>query len=334
MKKTSLLVASALLASSALFAQDSVTSNVVGYTTSTLAGGAGNIYAPAFVNSPSLSGTLASVSGTSVTISGASMATNEYAETSDVAFVSKGYPQYYLEVTNDTNASDGLDTEGAIIDIVSNTGTDLVLASDASVLGVQGDESVVIRRHVTLGSTLGSATGLLAYATPITIYNEDGPGTSFTHIPDGAGGFLSGADFATNTSDAPIYPGTGVVINNSSSVSVTATGTVKESATQVQIYGGSNVNVISFLTPVQSHDYATDGQLQAALADYTDVVTHYTTDGTLAPAASSLDDGFSGFVSAVDFFTPMASTVDGTSEAVVINAASASVFKISGNVIN
>lgn len=328
LKITSILAA--FLAASTAFA---TTSDVVGYTTTTLPGGAGNIFAPAFVNADSFAGAISEASSgatSTLTVSG-TLSSGAFDETTDVSFVSKGYPQYYVEVLNDTNAGDGLDTEGLIIDIVSNTDTAVVVGVDTSSLGVQGDEDIAIRKHITLASLFANSTGLTAYTDVITIYNEDGAGTAVSHLPDGTGGFVSNADFTTVTSDAPVYPGTGFVINNPSAVTITPVGTVKESDTQVVIYGGSVVNIVSCLKPVSSFDMASDGRLGDALGDYTDVCTPYSTDGSLTAGTSFLDNGANAFVSGVDFFTPVTANVDGTSDALVVSAGSGTVYKASGN---
>lgn len=213
---------------------------------------------------------------------------------------------------------------------MNNTSTDVVVGADISALGIQGDEQIAIRKHLTLGDIFQGAVGLTAFTDAITIYNEDGPGTTYGHLPDGAGGFISGVDFVTATTDAPVYPGTGFVINNVGAVTVTPTGTVKESDTQVVIYGGSIVNIVSAMKPLSSVDVAADNRLNEALADYTDAGNTYTTDGSLAPAVGFLDDGAGGFVSSADFVTPVTVNIDGTYQPIVVNAASGTVYKVSG----
>ena len=335
---------SVLLASAALLATTSlsgVNTGVVGYTSTTLPAGVGNIFAPSFVNSDSFAGTATGVTPgatSTITVSGTLVA-NAFDESVSVASVSKGYPLYYVEVLNDTNGADGLDTEGLILDVVSNTAGAVVVGVDTSTLGVQGDEAIAIRKHLTLGDVFAGSTGLLGFTDAITIYNEDGAGTAVSHLPDGAGGFVLGADFVTVTTDAPILPGTGFVINNIGAVTVIPSGVVKETDTQVTVNGGSVVNIISALKPLTSINLAADGRLNAALAPFTDAGNQYTTDGSLGPVsyaglgAGFLDDGSGGFVSAVDFFTPVTVSIDGTSEGIVVNAAAGTVYKTTGTVI-
>ncbi len=320
----------------------SVTTDVVGYTSTTLAGGAGNIFAPAFINSNSLAGVFLGVTSSAnsvFTVSG--LSGGEFDRSTSVAGVSKGYPLYYVEILNDTDVSDSIDTVGLIVDIVSNTGTSIVVAADADAQGLNGDEQFVIRKHVTLSSLFAGSTGLAAFTDLITIYNEDGPGTAVSHLPDGSGGFVLGADFATISSDAPIYPGTGFVINNVGAVTIVPTGTVKESDTQVAIYGGSVVNIISSIKPLPSVDMSADGRLNEALSDFTDIASSYSNDGSLIPVTPDgalgpgvLDDGAGGFVSAADFVTPVSVVIDGTSDAMVVNAGNDSVYKVKGVVIS
>lgn len=326
-KYLSLFLAALSMTVTTSFAQ--VTSDVVGYTTTTLTGGVGNIYAPAFVNAASATGTLTSASSGSTTTlaTDATLTGSAYDETTSVAGVSKGYPRYYVEITNDTNSGDSIDTVGLIVDIVSNTASDIVVGADTSALGIQGDEAFVIREHVTLGSMFNGATGLPGYSNPITIYNEDGPGTAVTHLSNGAGGFILNADFVTVSTNAPIYPGTGIVINNAGAVGVTVSGTVKETPTQVVIYGGSVVNIVSTMQPKSSVALGTD--LHNSLGVYADICTPYSTDGTLAAQDSFLTTG-TGFVKN-DFTTEANPSIDGTSQAYVINAAAGTSLALSGN---
>jgi hypothetical protein len=322
-----MFLAASALALTSVNAQTTVTSDVVGYTTSTLTGGVGNIYAPSFVRNASASGALTSVTSGTTLSTNATLSPAVFNETTSVSGVSKGYPRYYVEFTNDSDSDDGFDTAGLIVDVVSNTSTDIVVSSDVTALGVKGDESFVIREHVTLGSLFSGSTGLGAYSDAITIYNEDGPGTAVTHISDGAGGFLLN-DFTTSSTDAPIYPGTGFVINNPSNVSITATGTVKESPTQVSVYGGSVVNIISVMQPKSS--VSLGSELHTSLVAYTDVCTPYTTDGSLTATTGFMTTGSGSFVE-TDFITSASPTVDGTSQGIVVSAAVNTVVKLSGN---
>jgi hypothetical protein len=305
---------------------------VVGYTSTTLPGGAGNLFAPAFINSNSFVGVLSEVDSaetSTLTVSG-DLEADAFNESVDVDGVSKGYPLYYVEVLNDTNDTDGIDTEGLIIDVVSNTASTLLVAAETADLGIQGDESIAVRKHLTLGDIFSGSTGLSAYTDSIAIYNEDGPGTVVSHLPDGDGGFVLSSDFVTVSTDAPVYPGTGIVINNPDDVTITPCGTVKETDTQVVLYGGSVVNVVGVLSPISSYDVDADGRLNEALADYTDACNIYSQDGTLVPTLGFLDDGENGFVSSADFVTPVSPSIDGTSQPIVITAGVGTVYKISG----
>ncbi len=326
-----MFLAASALALTSVNAQTTVTSDVVGYTTSTLSAGSGNVYAPAFAKSPSISAVLTSISsGSSSTLSTAtSLSSGAYDETSDVTGVSKGYPQYYVEITNDTNSSDSLDTEGVILDIVSNSSTAVVVGVDVSALGLQGDEAFVIREHITLSELFANST-LTGYADAVSIYNEDGPGTAVAHVADGAGNWLLISDYTTSSNDAPIYTGTGFVLNNSADVVVTAVGAVKETATQVPVYGNSYVNILGSMKPLTSATVASE--LLDGLTAYGDVCTPYSLDGTLTGGDAFVSTG-TGFVSTSDYTTPVTPTVNGTREAFVVNAGTATVVKISGNTL-
>ena len=120
----------------------------------------------------------------------------------------KVIPLYYVEILNDTNSGDGVDTEGLIVDIVSNSASSVVVAADADALGLEGDEQIAIRKHLTIGDVFDGAVGLPPFGSPVTIFNEDGPGTAISHVSNGSGGFVLTSDFTTISTDAPVYPGT------------------------------------------------------------------------------------------------------------------------------
>jgi hypothetical protein len=313
------------------------TTNVVGYTSTTLPAGAGNLYAPAFVNEDSFVGTLdgVTVGSTSVLTLSSSVDPGSFDDQDASAGppATKAYPLYYVEVLNDTSP-DGLDTEGLVLDVVSNDANSVTVAADASSLGIQGDEQIAIRKHLTLGDVFSGSSGLTGFADVITIYNEDGAGTAVSHNPDGSGGFFLGNGFFdTETTNAPVYPGTGFVLNAVGEVTIVPTGVVKETPTQVSVFGGSVVNIVAVMKPVTSVSLSSDGALNDAIADFSDVAATYRTDGSLTADVAFNDTG-SSFVVANGFFdTPTDPSVDGTFQPVVINALSDTVYKVSGNVI-
>lgn len=161
---------------------------------------------------------------------------------------------HYLEILNDTNGADGVDTEGLVLDIASNTDTSITIVGDLT--GVNGDEAVLVRKHVTLVELFPDATGFSAGGTDsLTLYTESGPITYIYFMGDF---FLSGV--GTPSNDVVVYPGTSVVLNTSGSVTFTTYGSVKVTPTQVPIYGGV-VNLVGYIQPV--------GPIDITGADYT-----------------------------------------------------------------
>lgn len=298
-----------------------VTTDVVGYVSTVLPGGVGSIFAPSFVNADSVAGTIESVisSPTDSTFTISGLTANQYNTGST-------FPTHYLEILNDTNSSDGLDTEGVILDIVSNTTSSVVVAADTSSLGIQGDEQFAIRKHLTLGDIFEGSTGLVAFGTPITIYNGLFAGSIETYLPDGSGGFVED-DFVTSATDAVVYPGTGIVVINSADVTILVTGTVKETPTQVSLYA-NQVNIVSALKPLSTFDLTSDGSLDSAFVAFSDPITQYTS-GTLSPDNTVLTDG-SGGVLEQDFVTPGTLVLNDPSAAIVAAPIGDRVYKTSG----
>ncbi|ADE55385.1 hypothetical protein [Coraliomargarita akajimensis] len=309
----------------AVSSASAVTTEVVGYTSTTLPGGAGSIFAPSFINANAFQGSITGTTpGAESVLSLAGLSASAY----DAGEI---FPAYYLEVLDDTNGADGLDTEGLVLDVVSNGTGSVTVVGDVSALGLQGDEQVAIRKHLTLGQLFDGATGLLQFTDVVSIYNGSGAGTLDSYVPDGAGGWLDLSDFVTVGTDAVIYPGTGIVLNNVQDVTIVASGTVKETPTQVPLYAGT-VNLIGVMKPVSSFDLLSDGALDDALLQFTDVVTTYSV-GTLQATQSAVSDGAGGLLDVADFVTPVDLVVDGTADAVVVNAAANSVYKATGTVI-
>jgi len=314
-KFIALLSGAALLSSSAF--AESVSTGVVGYTSTTLPAGVGSVYAPAFVNADAAAGVLSAAASTTVTVS--SIVAGAYDEGAT-------FPAYYLEILDDTNGADGFDTEGLILDVVSNTGTVVTLASDAVALGVQGDEQYRIRKHLTIADLTAGATGF-AFFDAVSLYNASSIGSIDSYFFDGAGGWFDGGVNYYN--DAVIYPGTGVVFNTQGAVTLTATGSVKETATQVPLYAGE-VNIVGVMKPVVAFDVESDGEISSALSLF-DGLTQYEA-GTLAVANVALL-GFADLLTS-DGTTLSPVVIDGTNEAMVLSVSSSSVYKASGTTVN
>jgi len=137
------LVAAASLAASASFAQDNaVTSDVVGYVTTTITSGY-NAIGSTFVKEAAFSGTISSATANTLTLSA-----NPSLDT--------GSNTYYLEVTSVPSGSTA-DIVGERIDVASVTDNVVTLNTTAShntiedVSAFPANTSVVIRAHFTVG---------------------------------------------------------------------------------------------------------------------------------------------------------------------------------------
>jgi len=218
MKKTSLLVASALLASSALFAQDSVTSNVVGYITTTTPAGDDNILGASLTQAPVFEGASTDVTGAVITVAS--------------TFTADAYNNtHYALATSGTNAGQWSE----IVDTSANTIT------TADPLISTGD-SVKVIPFWTLATLFPNGNGVGSNADPfnptatVLINSATAEGTNlsagavYLHYAGGGGipaGWYKTGDFASGD-NVVITPDTYVTIRNSTSGSITTTitGTV------------------------------------------------------------------------------------------------------------
>lgn len=235
------------------------TSDPVGAMTVTVPAGF-SIVATPFVNSPLYVGSFEGLSGNSVSVSNLTAGAYD--------------SLHFIEVTNDTDPSDGIDTEGLIIDVVSNDGGSITLAGDLS--GVVGNESFVLRQHVTLEDLFADASGLSPYSDTFTFYQD---GLTKAYTTDGAGNWVDLSSFAS-VSNVIVYPGNGFVCGLQSSVTLTFFGAVKMTPTQIPVYGNSVVNIVSFLNPAAPQNIE-DIDLDS-LQQFSDSFTKYTSDGSLA----------------------------------------------------
>jgi hypothetical protein len=213
-----------------------------------------------------------------------------------------------------------------VIDIEANTEAAVTAGTDLSALGIQGDESYVIRKHLTLSDFSAGATGFNDFDA-ITLYNASSVGSIDGYLRY-AGGWVDFTFAAAN--DAVIYPGMGLVINSTGTPQLVITGEVKESATQIPLYAGQ-VNFVGALKPVSSFDVTSDTALTDATNAF-DGVTVYQ-DGTLTPETSVLvnftGDGLMDFT-----MSPTTVSIDGTQDAMVVSVAQSSVYKATGNTIS
>ena len=253
-------------------AQSSATTNPVGYRTDTIP--AGNTpYAPSFVHEDAYAGQMSalveSAGNTTVTILNGAMTADAFNEGAT-------FPAYYLEITEP-----GSD-QGYVFDVISNTADEVVVAGLlSSGFFLSGDETIAIRKHLTLGDIFDGAKGL-SPADSIKLFNDDGATSQF--FWDGA---QWTADFVNDDSVLPIYPGTGFMATFSSSVTITITGTVKTTDTKVPLYAG----VINFISALAPSDTTVDGLNATASLDLSESIKVFSQDGSLAVSAEYFYDG-------------------------------------------
>lgn len=272
----------------------------------------GNLFIPSLVNPASFTGTLTGASATTLTVAANSFTANAFNE--GVTFA-----KFYVEITSGPNAGVG-------IDIVSNTANVLTLDADITTLGLAGTESVVIRPHVTLKSSLAAAEASLnAFSDNATFYATDGSFVTYIYGADGGTGWSS--DFVTNDGgDRPVRPGTGYVLGLIADVALTVTGEVKEADTVVQL-GGGVANIVGPVNPLVGTTVPLNATGLGSLVAFTDGITVYQ-PGPLDTFVSYVPLG-DGTISS-DFATPTTDTLKNTTGVVVVPAASSSFVIQSG----
>ena len=181
-----------------LKAQTSVAySPIYGYDTMSFPGGWCIIIDP-FVNPPIYSGN-AVVDGTTFTIN--NVLTNNITDI-----------PYYVEVTS-TNYN------GYIFDITTNT-KNIITATNVP-LELQGQTLAInVRQHVTLQQFVSNSTGLQDYSDALSTPDGNGGCVTYIYISNG---IVSG-DYVTPANNTILYPGEGLIINNSGNISFTFVG--------------------------------------------------------------------------------------------------------------
>ena len=272
LKTLALLSGVALLASNHI-AAETVSTDPVGYRSTALP--SGNIpFAPSFVHANSYNaqtgGIVENAESSTVTLVDGAMSVGVYDEGAT-------YPVYYLEITE--VGSD----QGYVFDVISNTATTVTVAGLlTSDFSLSGDETVAIRKHMTIGDVFQGAA-LQAYADSVQFYNEDGSTSQFFWD-----GLMWTPDFAANHSDRPVYPGHGFMVTLAAPSNLTLTGTVKTTATKVPVYAG----VINFIASLAPSD-AIIGELGfvSVLQAYADSVKMFSQDGMLSTDGLYYSDG-------------------------------------------
>lgn len=260
------LSAAALCAGS--LSLSAATSGVVGATTITIPGGFNALVTP-YVQPVDWQGAASGIAGQDVTVSGLTAGAYDNG-------------LYYAEVLNDTNAGDGVDTEGLVLDVASNTATVLTLVGDTT--GINGDETIAVRKHNTINELFAGATGLSDFSDNVTIY-LDGALDAYTY----GGGLWYDSGFA-QVDNIILPPGVGFVLSNLGPVTMTVYGSVKETPTIVPVYGGNVVNVLGFADPVGPINVTTEVDL-SGLAGFSDSITKYSTDGLNSLETVYVTDG-------------------------------------------
>lgn len=265
--KKNLVAILALAATPAfLHAVDSY-SDVVGYSTSSFPAGTSG-HGVGFVKPAVYTGTATKLSGTSISASGLTAANGSLAPVN-------GLPTHYVEITSGVN-------EGLNADVLSNTGSTVVLDADLSNLG--STESVVIRPHVKASDVFAGNTSLGDFSDTILVFNSDGSTLSLLRDSTSSTGWIDPNTFAA--ADLVIYPGQGFLLNSSASGAFTCTGTVKKTATVVPLYSTS-VNLVCVANPSSNPDIQNSG-LGTNLTDYADTVGTFTSDGSFVQDATYL----------------------------------------------
>lgn len=229
-----------LLATAALFTLSSlsaVETDPVGYVTITIDGdNKYNFISIPLVGSVVASGQATSAGATSIDVSGAQWAVDEFAGS-------------YVEITSAGEGSNG-GGEGLMLDILSNTSTQLVLADDISSYSLEGSETFVIRNHETLSTIFGASNsaGFLGGATAgasdeIKLWNPSIQGFDSYFYSTAFSRWAPSADpFNGDASDEVLYPDHGVVIlrKDTGTKDIVVAGSVKLNASKVNVYPGLN----------------------------------------------------------------------------------------------
>lgn len=255
----SLLLSAFILAATTSSAQ-SVTSDVVGYTTKTLNTGVSLTSFP-LIKAPAFSGTLAadSVNGTVITV-GATLS---------------GDSSYYLHVTSGS-------AEGSFESITASDATTVTI--EAAIAGLAAGDNVRIVEHNTLSDLTEASGNSIPDNTTVTIYNSDGSADTYT--------IFSGTWYDSgfgSANDVIVFPGEGVAVGMPSSANLTFAGTVNTESYAVELTSGV-VNILSSLNPTSPTGYTALGAALGSLADNS-TVTAYSEDGALSGDTYTLFSG-------------------------------------------
>jgi len=268
MKKNHLIAVLALAATPAfLHAQTTSYSEAVGYSTSTFPGGTSG-HGVGFVKPAIFTGSATKLSTSSISVSGLTAANNSLAP-------SGGLPTHYVEIISGAN-------EGLNVDVVSNTGTTVVVDADLSSIG--SSENIAIRPHVKASDVFAGNSSLGDFNDTFIVYNSDGSTSSLLRDSTSATGWVDPATFSA--ADLVIYPGQAFLLNTSGAGSFTFSGSVKATATLVPLYSGS-VNLVTAANPSSNPNIQSSG-LGDNLSAFNDTVGTFSSDGSFVQNSNYL----------------------------------------------
>ena len=280
----------------------------------------GNLFVPGFVNAAVFSGALVADAPTTLTLAANSLTANALNQLPAAGLV-EARATHYVEITQ-AGAN-----QGVVIDIVSNTASEITLAKDIAALNLAGTETITIRPHVTLKSVLLAAEANLSpFTDSVTFYPPNGISVSYTYGGDFGTGWSS--DFTTADGNTrPVPPGTGFVLGVGADVALTVTGEVKASPVVVQLPPGI-VNIVGPINPLVGSTTPINAIGWGALAPFNDSITVYDPGLITSVSYSPLGDVNQSLTT--DFSNPTTDTFDNTTGAVIITADPSSVRVNSG----
>ena len=243
----------------------SVTTGSVGYSKATVHAG-GGVVAPVFVKQAVYT-SVATVSGQTFTAS--NLTANSYGPTTYND--RPNAPRYYVEITSGSYS-------GYAYDVQANASNSITVYGLPGALNGQTNVSIALRPHTTLGDLAAASSGLSDYSDFLTLYQSNNAKSSYVYTSSG----VVGDDYYTPCDQVVIYPGTGVLLNNSYNASFTFGGAVKTNPTVVPVYAGETL--LAPLDP-QGGKRITALNLAGLLDAYSDAVALYSTSGDLGITA-------------------------------------------------
>jgi hypothetical protein len=216
-------------------------------------------------------------------------------------FTAGAFNLHYVEILSGART-------GLILDVVSNTTSQIVVEGNSTALGLTGTETFCVRKHATLSTVFANGGGLAPVDDTVEVFSDTG--SSILAAYDGAQ-WVDAVDFVTPRNPI-IYPGQGFKISSLAGSTVTFGGNevsyVKTGPTKIPVFSGV-INLVGVINPLVSTtppapgDVATLSQLGfESLAPVDDLVTVFSTNGVFSENIF-VHDG-SQVVDGVDFVTP------------------------------